>query len=387
MTGNRWPGGRPDSAVLAVRGTLAGRRPRGGSPGRPSPANCGSCPPNRPRGRPRRSRTSMPTWPPGYPRTTRQLGPPSPIPRHAGWTGSRGLVRVARAGPGRAGWSGSRGLVRVARAGPGRSVTDFAKGTRPSVNLPPPSPAAGRDRRSRPADSHRCPRASLPPSSPRPGGRRRCAPSRSAPSTRLPGTGGSGTGAASSCCRPAPARCWSVLTYQALATFEPDDEVDEDGHEHRPGAWLALERLVEDPRNAAIDPMLVTGRRVAANVTTVRAFVEFVAFARAHDQALHLDDVPGDGVGIVDVTGRWSPRRWVRHARGVNVLTTSTTPGSVVQTRGRAPRTDPAWPEEVANNWSVGCVAPEHPKASAAGPAGCARRARRAARPRAARTR
>lgn len=45
-------------------------------------------------------------------------------------------------------------------------------------------------------------------------------------------------------------------------------------------------------------------------------------------------------------------------------LTEATTATSVVQTRGRALRLDPDWPEKTAHTWSVVCVAPNHPRGS-----------------------
>ena len=43
-------------------------------------------------------------------------------------------------------------------------------------------------------------------------------------------------------------------------------------------------------------------------------------------------------------------------------LTAVTTSTAVVQTRGRALRIDPEWPEKVALTWSVVCVSDRHPK-------------------------
>ena len=47
---------------------------------------------------------------------------------------------------------------------------------------------------------------------------------------------------------------------------------------------------------------------------------------------------------------------------GLADVTAVTTITSVVQTRGRALRTDPLWPEKVAVNWSLVCVSDKHPK-------------------------
>jgi hypothetical protein len=47
---------------------------------------------------------------------------------------------------------------------------------------------------------------------------------------------------------------------------------------------------------------------------------------------------------------------------GLADVTAVTTITSVVQTRGRALRTDPLWPDKVAVNWSLVCVSDKHPK-------------------------
>ncbi|MFB9840535.1 helicase-related protein, partial [Actinoallomurus acaciae] len=149
-------------------------------------------------------------------------------------------------------------------------------------------------------------------------------------------------------------------------------------------AWLVLGNLVADERTAPLGPMLVTGRTVAAGPATARAFL---AWADRPDLSLTEDG------GVYVIEGSWSARTWVRlvtaffeegrcrvligtrallgegwDARGVNALidlTSATTSTSVVQTRGRALRLDPSWPEKVANIWSVACVADGHPKGAA----------------------
>jgi superfamily II DNA or RNA helicase len=149
-------------------------------------------------------------------------------------------------------------------------------------------------------------------------------------------------------------------------------------------AWLVLENLVADERTRALDPMLVTGKTVAAGPDTARAFV---AWAGRPELSITSDD------GLCVIGGPWSPRTWVAlvtaffekghcrvlvgtrallgegwDARGVNVLvdlTAAATTTSVVQTRGRALRLDPSWPEKVANVWTVVCVTDRHPKGSA----------------------
>lgn len=152
-------------------------------------------------------------------------------------------------------------------------------------------------------------------------------------------------------------------------------------------ARLVLERLAADEKTAALRPVLVTGRTVAADAATAAALHAYVA---EHAPAIELDPLPDDACGVVEITGRWRSRQWVRlvtdffeageshvlvgtrallgegwDARGVTGLvdlTTATTPTAVVQTRGRSLRVDPRWPEKVALTWTVVCVADEHPK-------------------------
>ena len=154
-------------------------------------------------------------------------------------------------------------------------------------------------------------------------------------------------------------------------------------------AWAVLAALVSSPAGA--DALLVTGRSVAGDEATLRRLVAHVAQADAA-LASRLVVVPGTGVerGVARLEGRWTSRTWVRHvtaffeAGGTHVLvgtrgllgegwdarrvsglvdlTSATTSTAVVQTRGRALRTDPTWPDKVALTWSVTCVAPEHPR-------------------------
>ena len=98
----------------------------------------------------------------------------------------------------------------------------------------------------------------------------------------------------------------------------------------------------------------------------------------------------GEGSALQQLTGPWGPRQWVglvtayfqdghcqilvgtrgllgegwdaKRITGLADVTAVTTITSVVQTRGRALRTDPLWPEKVAVNWSLVCVSDKHPK-------------------------
>lgn len=153
-------------------------------------------------------------------------------------------------------------------------------------------------------------------------------------------------------------------------------------------AIAALEALLADPSTALLHPMLVTGSVVAAAESTLRDLVAFVA-DRDPDLASRLRVETADGP-VATCTSGWTSRTWVTHvtaffesgrtqvlvgtrgllgegwnARGVSTLidlTTATTLTAVVQTRGRALRTDPTWPDKVATNWTVVCVSEAHPK-------------------------
>jgi hypothetical protein len=96
---------------------------------------------------------------------------------------------------------------------------------------------------------------------------------------------------------------------------------------------------------------------------------------------------------VTRITGPWSSRTWVPlateyfqsglcrilvgtrallgegwDAHSVNTivdLTNATTPGAVVQLRGRGLRLDPDRPDKTANNWTVVCATDAHPKGAA----------------------
>ncbi len=166
------------------------------------------------------------------------------------------------------------------------------------------------------------------------------------------------------------------------------------------GTRLVLETLLADPQAAALDPVLLTGRRVACGRDTAKRLIDWLLAA---EPGLDLtvtswDGGSGGGAGDEDLaevsgTAGWEARRYVPlvtrfHAEGgsrcligtrallgegwdapaVNVvidLTAATTPTSVVQARGRGLRCDHDWPDKVADNWGVVCVTGDHPKGAA----------------------
>jgi superfamily II DNA or RNA helicase len=158
------------------------------------------------------------------------------------------------------------------------------------------------------------------------------------------------------------------------------------------GALLALQTLLADEAAAALDPVLMTGQRVACGLEAARRLADWLNAAAPGLGA--TVEAAADG-HVADIAGGpgWEPRRYVPlvtrffaeggsrcligtrallgegwDAPAVNVvvdLTAATTPTSVVQARGRALRLDDDWPEKVADNWAVVCVTADHPKGSA----------------------
>ena len=155
------------------------------------------------------------------------------------------------------------------------------------------------------------------------------------------------------------------------------------------GALLTLRSLLEDKVTAGLDPVLMTGQRLACGADTASALVAWLSEV-APGLAATASAVDPAGVATVSGVAGWEPRRYVPlitrffteggtralvgtrallgegwDAPAVNVtvdLTAATTPTSVVQARGRALRRDAGWPEKVADNWAVVCVTDAHPK-------------------------
>lgn len=154
-------------------------------------------------------------------------------------------------------------------------------------------------------------------------------------------------------------------------------------------AYATVESLLADPTTASLSPLLVTGSTVAGDPLTLLALAAWVA-ERQPDLAGRL--VVDEQGPVAELVGPWTSRDWVapvtsffeagqcqvlvgtrgllgegwdaRRITGLIDLTTATTLTAVVQTRGRALRTDPLWPDKVAVNWSVVCVSEDHPKGS-----------------------
>lgn len=169
-----------------------------------------------------------------------------------------------------------------------------------------------------------------------------------------------------------------ILTDHATVSSLPADLDGVVEPEAGSARWV-LATLLRDPQIAAARPLMVTGAMIAG----------------AHDIISELAP-PGttirDDDGVFVIEG-WRPEQWVRAATdalaagtthcligtrallgegwdaqcvtGVIDLTSATTSTAIAQTRGRSLRTDPANPEKVSVNWTVTCVAPEHPDGDA----------------------
>jgi hypothetical protein len=155
-------------------------------------------------------------------------------------------------------------------------------------------------------------------------------------------------------------------------------------------AHAMLAALVADVETRGLSPLLVTGRTVAAESATLTAFLATLE-DRELAAKLRIEPLEGhDSSELSSLVGPWESRTWVglvtrffqdghcrvlvgtrgllgegwdaRRITGLADLTAVTTITSVVQTRGRALRTDPEWRDKVAVNWSLVCVSDRHPK-------------------------
>ncbi|WP_099184237.1 DEAD/DEAH box helicase family protein [Mycobacterium kansasii] len=144
-------------------------------------------------------------------------------------------------------------------------------------------------------------------------------------------------------------------------------------------------------RGTPLRPLLVTGQTFACPAAIEDDLIAFCAARGALVRTEALQAHPG--LRIVRGIGNFGPRTWVTLATeyfmtgrarvlvgtrallgegwdcaAVNVtvdLTSATTPGAITQMRGRALRRDPADADKVADNWSVCCISPDHPRGDA----------------------
>jgi hypothetical protein len=158
------------------------------------------------------------------------------------------------------------------------------------------------------------------------------------------------------------------------------------------GAVAAFRVLTSNPETDRLHPVLLTGSSVLLDddiaETLVRDAREWLV-SEKYEVELSLQ--PEAGFHVLVGRGRdWCPRVYVElltelfqrgvtkclvgtrgllgegwDANRINVLidlTTVTTSMTVNQLRGRSIRLDPLWPQKIANNWDVVCLAPEFTK-------------------------
>ena len=155
------------------------------------------------------------------------------------------------------------------------------------------------------------------------------------------------------------------------------------------GAIAVLRSLVKHQAGDHLDPILMTGSTVLVDDDLAERFLERAkAWINERDLDVTFTDEVHDGYHEIHGRGKhWAPRYYslmiteffqdgltkcLVGTRGllgegwdasrINVLidmTTVTTSMSINQLRGRSIRLDKKWPEKVANNWDIVCVADE----------------------------
>ena len=155
------------------------------------------------------------------------------------------------------------------------------------------------------------------------------------------------------------------------------------------GAVQAFRQLLTHPNTDLLNPILVTGSTVLVDDDLAEGFLkEARAWLVEKNADVELTLIPDDNFMVLRGSGsEWGPRLYIHlitelfqkgvtrclvgtrgllgegwDANRINVLidlTAATTSMSVNQLRGRSIRLDPEWPEKLANNWDVVCLAPE----------------------------
>ena len=158
------------------------------------------------------------------------------------------------------------------------------------------------------------------------------------------------------------------------------------------GAISVLRSLVNHPAGDYLDPILMTGSTVLVDDDLCERFItKAEVWIAERELDIRLEHSPHKGFHEINGKGKdWIPRyyslmiteffqegftRCLVGTRGllgegwdasrINVLidmTSVTTSVSINQLRGRSIRIDKLWPEKVANNWDIICIAEEFNK-------------------------
>ena len=156
------------------------------------------------------------------------------------------------------------------------------------------------------------------------------------------------------------------------------------------GAVAAFRSILSDTRTDSLDPILVTGSTVLVDDDLAENFLsEAKKWVSERDLSIRLEDRADSGYHGISGSGKdWVTRNYIEmitemfqrgltrclvgtrgllgegwDASRINVLvdlTTVTTSMSINQLRGRSFRLDKTWPDKVANNWDVVCIAEEY---------------------------
>ena len=184
-----------------------------------------------------------------------------------------------------------------------------------------------------------------------------------------------------------------VLCDYEQRTASPPSSLAEAAEDRPAGsARLAFLAIARSDLGDRLRPVLVTGRTVALRRADYTAFRSFAPSALM--DRLLAAPMDGDRSLVTLSAGiGWTARLWVPlvtrwlEAGGSQVLvgtrsllgegwdcpplnvvvdlTAAATPAAVTQLRGRSLRLDPARPDKVADNWTVVCVAEDHPRGDA----------------------
>ena len=181
-------------------------------------------------------------------------------------------------------------------------------------------------------------------------------------------------------------RCVVVTDFEKTSSTAVVDEVHDD---EAGGAIGVFKSLVDCELGDQLDPILMTGSTLLVDDDLSRVFLERARdWVAQRDLSIEFRDEPMGRFHHIHGSGKdWAPRyystmvteffqegltRCLIGTRGllgegwdasrINVLidlTTVTTSMSINQLRGRSMRLDKLWPEKVANNWDVICLAEE----------------------------
>ncbi len=181
-------------------------------------------------------------------------------------------------------------------------------------------------------------------------------------------------------------RCVIVTDFEKTSSTAVVDEVHDD---EAGGAIGVFKALVECELGDQLDPVLMTGSTLLVDDDLSIRFLERAReWVNERDLSIEFRDEPMGRFHHLHGSGKdWAPRyystmvteffqegmtRCLIGTRGllgegwdasrINVLvdlTTVTTSMSINQLRGRSMRLDKLWPEKVANNWDIVCLAEE----------------------------